>query len=377
MTSSPRRRNWLTRVGLILLLALIVRLIFVYPQFSGDVKNHLVWGHSVLEEGPAGLFSRHFPGYNDANYPPLTIYLFGACVFSNIIVLGLFNILNQAVGAFPSMLVPLFQSFNMQAAFAKLPAIFADLGIGYLIYKISHRKFLAVLYLFNPAVIYISSVWGQIESLPVFFILLSLFLLPRRYYLSHLAFVLAILSKQTALWVAPVFLILWWKEKGSLKLIRGLLFQLAAFLLIYLPFTSPFNAVGSYLSTLSGSSDSVTDQAFNLWYFIYGWSRQSDLTLLLGLSVRTWSLILLSLAYLVICFRFIKKGNLKSAANYLFFLSLAAFFLQTRVHDRHLAPALPFLLLSTFPFLPKVGAYLLLSAYHMINLYLALRLPFI
>lgn len=375
MTSSGKKRSILSNVWLFLLAALILRLIFIYPQFSGDVKNHIVWGESLISAGPAGFFSRHFSGFNDANYPPIAILLFGLSSFLYQNILSVVSLLNQAVGFFPSFLVPLFETENMRAAFLKLPAVFADLGIGYLLHRRS--RLLSALYLFNPAVIYISAVWGQIESLPIFFLILSYYLLPRRYYLSHLAFTLAILSKQTALWVTPVFLIFWWKEGGASKMIKGLLLQITIFLLIYLPFVSPAGAVGSYLSTLAGSSDSITDQAFNLWYFFYGWERKSDSTLLFGISVRLWSLLFLVASYIYLTLRFFKKYRFQNAANYLFLLSLAAFFFQTRVHDRHLAPALPFLLLSTFPLIPKVGLYIFLSAFHMYNLYLALRLPFL
>lgn len=379
MTSSGKKKRIQTNLWILLFAALIVRLIFIYPQFSGDVKNHIVWGESLITSGPAGFFSRHFPGFNDANYPPITVALFGLSSFLYQTSLLLVSFLNRAIGFFPSVLVPLFETENMRAAFMKLPAIAADLGIGYLIYRLSHPRgvIFSVLYLFNPAVIYISAVWGQIESLPVFFLLLSYLLLPRRYYLSHLAFTLAILSKQTALWVTPVFLVLWWKEGGAGKMVKGFSLQLLAFLIIYLPFISPIGAIGSYLSTLSGSSDSITDQAFNLWYFIYGWEGKSDSTLLFGISVRLWSLVLLAASYFFLTLRFFKKYRIQNAANNLFLLSLAAFFFQTRVHDRHLAPALPFLLLSTFSLAPKVGFYFFLSAYHMYNLYLALRLPFL
>lgn len=375
------------KIIIVLVLALLLRLGFVYFQYSGDVRNHLVWGHSLLEQGSFGLFSRHFSGFNDANYPPVAIILFGASVLGNLLVIALFSYLNQLVGFFPSLLVPLSQSENMQAAFLKLPAIFADLGIGYLIYQIlkkrkqSHAFAWSSLYLFNPAVIYISSIWGQIESIPVLFLLLSLYFLygkkSRNFYFSNVSFTLAILTKQTALWLTPIFLILWWKEGGVRKLTSGLLTQLVFFVLVYLPFALPTDSFQFYLSTLGGSSNSITDQAFNLWYFIFGWATLPDNLPLLGFTVRIWSLFLVGLAYLYFNLSFIKNYRLEKAANYLFLLSFFAFFLQTRVHDRHLAPVLPFLLVSTFPYRLKLPLYLALSVFHMINLYLALRLPFI
>lgn len=375
MTSSKKKALVGPKIIFLLFAALSIRLFLFYWQYSGDVKNHLVWADSLLKLGPFGLFDRHFTGFNDVNYPPITLLLFSLSRFIYQNLLSLFTTLNHSVPLFPSLLVPFFASFNMQVAFLKLPAIFADLGIGYLLYR--RHRWLSILYLFNPAVIYISTVWGQVESLPIFFLLLSLFFLPKKYYLSHLAFLLALLSKQTALWVLPVYLILWWKQGNARKLFIGFLLQLAVFIVIYLPFTLPRDAVTLYLGSLSGSSNYVSDQALNLWYFVYGWARQSDSIPLFGLPVRLWSLLFLSPCFAYLLIRFFKKFRLQDAGNYLFFLSLVAFFFQTRVHDRHFAPVLPFLLISSYQNKFKIPLYLFLSAYHLFNLYLALRLPFI
>ena len=361
----------------LLLAALLVRLSLVYFQYSGDVKNHLIWGHSFLESGPFGFYGRHFPGFNDANYPPLAIYLFGFAVFINLVVLALFSYLNTLIAIFPSFLVPLFSSENMQAAFLKLPAILADIGIGYLIYKLTKKKLFACLYLFNPAVIYVSAVWGQIESLPIFFLVLSLYLVKKNYLASHAAFILAVLSKQTALWLLPVFLIIWAKQGNFKTLLRGLILEAVIFFLLYLPFALPPAAIASYLTTLSGSSTLVSDQAGNLWHWLFAGARVEDSLPFLGLTVRLWSLVFLTLSFLLICIRLWRNYSIKLATDSLFWFSLAAFFLQTRVHDRHLAPALPFLLLTSYSPKPKLFFYVALSVYHMINLYLSLGLPFL
>lgn len=366
-------------------IALLLRLALSYFQYSGDVKNHLAWGQSALSAGTAGLYSRHFAGFNDANYPPVTIYFFTATRFSYQLVNGLIHWQNFHAKFLPSFLVPLFETENMQAAFMKLPAILADLGIGLLIYLIfeKQKKFslwLSGLYLFNPATIYVSAVWGQIESLPIFFLLLSYFCLWKKknyYFVSHLAFCAAVLTKQTALWVLPVYLILWLKEAKVQKLIAGLLLQLAVFFVLYLPFLPPFSALSSYFATLSGSSTLVGDQAMNLWFFIFAGRRVEDSLTLFGLSIRLWSLILLALSVIFVSISLWKKFTVEKAANGLLWLSLLAFFFQTRVHERHLAPALVFLLISDYRGRNKILFYFLLSAYYMYNLYQSLRLPFI
>ena len=371
----------LASIKYLLLLAFFVRLFFIYFQYSGDVGNHLVWGRGALE-GTLGFYNKSFSGFNQPNYPPLTILLFSFSAWLYQLFQNLILFINQAVPLFPSKIVPLMETLNMQAAFLKLPAILADLGIGWVIYKLAPVKktgtklLLSSLYLFNPAIIYISTIWGQIESIPVFFILLSLYLIKRNYLYSHVFFTLAILSKQTALWILPVFLVLWLKNKPLKVFFKGILLQVIVFILLYLPFTlsltEPFKL---YLETLSGSSALVSDAAWNIWYFIYP-PQTLDSTLLLGLSIRLWSILLILSSVVFIVFNLLKKKI--SLYPSLFWLSMVAFFLQTRVHERHLFPALVFLLLINF----KNKNYLYLSftgltLYHMFNLYQSLALPFI
>lgn len=361
----------------LIFLAIAVRLFFIFFQYSGDVKNHLVWADSVIKQGSFGLYQRHFPGFNDVNYPSLTISLFTLSRFAYNTAHSFILWQNFNFKLLPSISVRFIESENTAAGFMKLPAILADLGVGYLIFKLTKKKFFAFLYLFNPAVIYVSSVWGQIESIPIFFLLLSFYLLPKRDYFSHIAFVLAVLSKQTALWVLPVYLVIWAKHRGVKELLRGLTLQGIVFVLAYFPFTLSLDPFFLYLATLSGSSTLVSDQAMNLWHFVFQGARLADSIKLLGISVRIWSLGLLALSYLYICVRLWRRFSMGLAANSLFFLSLAAFFLQTRVHERHLAPALPFLLLTTFKPKTKLTLYAFLSAYHLFNLYTGLRLPFL
>src|SRR5580698_2945149 len=68
----------------------------------------------------------------------------------------------------------------------KLPAILADLGVGALVYAIV-RRFAgtgyalgaAALYLLNPATIYISALWGQVDSITGGLALLAIYALLR------------------------------------------------------------------------------------------------------------------------------------------------------------------------------------------------------
>jgi dolichyl-phosphate-mannose-protein mannosyltransferase len=370
----------LASIKYLLLFAFLLRIFLVYFQYSGDVGNHLAWGRGVLE-GTFGFFDRTFPGFNGPNYPPLTIIFFGLSAWLYEITNQFVIYINQAVKIFPSNLVHLMETLNMQSSFLKLPAILADLGVGWLIYKLtpskkkSHKLLASSLYLLNPAVIYISTVWGQIESIPIFFVLLSIYFAKKKYYLSHISFVLAILSKQTALWLLPVFFVLWFKKQSPKVFLKGILLQVVIFILLYFPFShSLFEPFSLYLKTLAGSSNLVSDAAWNIWHFIYP-AGTLDSALILGISIRLWSIFLISISTVFIVLSFLK--NKITLYQSLFWLSMVAFFMQTRVHERHLFPALVFLLLIFKPSVSKVAGFLSLTLFHLFNLYWSLGLPFI
>ena len=379
---SKSKKFWL-----LLFSAFLIRILLAYFQYSGDVRNHIAWADSFLSQ-IAGFYGRPVPGFTHPNYPPLTIYFFSISRVLYFWFAQASTFLNNAIGLFPSNLIFLLPTLDMQAAFMKIPAIFADLGIGVLIYKIlSKRKnsrplLYATLFLFNPAVIYISTVWGQVESLPIFFILLSIYLADsdtdKSYYLSHLSYLFAALSKQTALWLLPALMIYWFKHSDLKALLKGLLLQLTAFLLLYLPFTGfSLQSIPLYLTTLKGSSDLISDAAWNVWHFIYGGKRISDSAFLLGLSVRLWSILILSAVYFKVLLSYLSNKK-QTIFSVLLILSLSAFFFQTRVHERHLFPALIFILLVSFSKKSlQLVIYLLISVFHLYNLYWTLRLPFI
>lgn len=377
------------KLWLLLLLGILLRFFLSYFQYSGDVNNHLAWANSFLSL-PQGFFSRHIQGINDPNYPPLAIYFFAASRLLYLWGLGLSNTLNATFSLFPSMLYPLLLHQNTQIAFMKLFPVLADVGSAYLIFHLTsnrHRLLLSCLYLFNPATIYLSSVWGQLESLPIFFMLLSLYLYkklqpPQNLYLSQLSFLLAALSKQTALWLLPIFLLYWIKSSKPIALLTSALLCVAVFILSYLPFLDgesnlflqPFTL---YLSTLSGSTGLANDQVWNLWNLVFMGRPTPDSVMLYLFSVRTISLILVFGSLLLILYPML-KNKISDRGLYfsLFLLSLVMFFFQTRVHEKHLAPALAFLFLlpySKFIMILIFG----LSLFFYFNLQFSLRLPFI
>jgi hypothetical protein len=142
------------------LLAFLVR-ILIAPHFGFviDLNFFRTWARELHEVGPHRFYSTD----HLADYPPGYLY-----------VLWLIG----SISAAPGYLL------------LKLPSILADLGLawiagtfaerlapGPLKERMPVRAVVAAVVLFNPAVVALSAGWGQVDSVPVFFVLASLLLL--------------------------------------------------------------------------------------------------------------------------------------------------------------------------------------------------------
>ena len=168
---------------ILILVSLALRIWMSVQIYSGDLNNHIGWAESILKEGSRGAYSREYVGIMPPTYPPLALYGFITSSWMHSLVEKTIWSLNLNVPAFPSSLVWLFEDQDVLPSFYKVIAIFGDLGLGVLVYKFAREAFklsnkisllAAGAFLFNPAIWYLSSLWGQIESFTLFFFILSL-----------------------------------------------------------------------------------------------------------------------------------------------------------------------------------------------------------
>jgi len=177
--------------------------------FENDVNLFQWWGQMAFEHGLGQVYSGEVISFID--YPPGYLY-----------VLYVLGALASRFGWNRLDTVFNFVTF--------IPAMLADLGIGYIIYRvIAYGRLTRVkgakksndlpigvtikalvfsaLWILNPAIILISAVWGQVESVFVVFLLLSLLLLrEKKLIASYILFGLAILIKAQSLFLGPVYL---------------------------------------------------------------------------------------------------------------------------------------------------------------------------
>jgi hypothetical protein len=167
-------------------------LIAPHAGFYIDLNYFQTWAKQLHEVGP----HRFYDAAGFVDYPPGYLY-----------VLWLLG----SISAAPSYLL------------LKLPAIVGDLGLAWvagtfavrlapasLRQRMPIRALVAAAVLFNPAVIALSAVWGQVDSVPVFFVLSSLLLLftgarsLRRELAAFLLFGIAFSMKPQTCLVIPV-----------------------------------------------------------------------------------------------------------------------------------------------------------------------------
>jgi hypothetical protein len=170
---------------------LVLRLLLApLPGFPTDTGFFKFWAQQIASNGPEDFYA---PGeFHD--YPPGYMW-----------VLWLFGDIDETVGF----------SQGQWEYLLKVPPILADLASAYLLYLFLRGRTVAppigaaALYLVFPPTLLIGAVWGQVDSILAFFVLLTIYLLDRdRPVAASVAFTVGFLVKPQAIAALP-FLIFW------------------------------------------------------------------------------------------------------------------------------------------------------------------------
>lgn len=311
--------------------AFLLRLWLGYTAqgFQSDMNTFISWGERVKTLGPGGFYEE---GYF-ADYPPGYLY-----------VLWLLSALKDAFG--------LVHGSGGENLLFKLPAIVSDLVLGGLIFSTARRKLgggialgLALLFLFNPAVLINSSVWGQADAFFMIFLLLSIRgAADKRLIHASLWFALAVLVKPQAFIFTPVLLLAFWHQRAWKQLAWGA----ACGLGLLLALASPFfwgngglaGMVNLYKATLSSYPYSTVN-AFNLFALTDPMWSPLDSTWL-GISYRIWGMIAILFA-VATAGHYSFHGDRKNAGKAYFIgmlLIVIVFVLGSKMHERYMFPAL-------------------------------------
>jgi Gpi18-like mannosyltransferase len=296
---------------LILFFALFLRILLsLFGTLHLDQGTFIAWSNNLVTGG----FKNFYNGWSDY-LPGYLYFLWG---------LGKVN----AIGTIPDVML------------YKLPAIFADIATGFLIFKILKKSkgekwglIGAAIFLFNPAVIGNSALWGQVDSLTCLTSILSIYLLPISIFWSAISLSVGTLIKPQTAFIFPVIIFLFIKNKKKISdFLLYCFIGLTVFTLGFVPFWNHGNLISFIYERLGVSASQypyTSINAFNFWG-VFGFWKPDNIYFQIG----GYALVLIAAIFLSI-----KLSKNKNAAYFLMsFIFAASFVFFTRMHERHLLP---------------------------------------
>ncbi|ODA39486.1 glycosyltransferase family 39 protein, partial [Desulfosporosinus sp. BG] len=327
-------------VGLLLRISLAT-LMTGHPFDLNTFKN---WATTA-----ANNFSQFYQGRNASDYPPLYIYV--------LFLIG-------KIGSI-SALSPYF------TLLLKLPSIVADIATSFLIYKLAKKYLaleisilLAAFYIFDPAVLINSTIWGQVDSFFTLIIVAAVVLLSeKKIALASVLFTAAVLMKPQGIIFLPVLFFELIRRKNLTSWLKVFISALVTTLVVVLPFSLNMNGLWIFklfASTLA-EYPYASVNAFN-FFSLLGANFAKDAGTLFVLSYHNWGLIAIVMITAFSWFVFIKGKSRINASAVALLLIDGVFTFSTRMHERYLFPAVALSIL-TFIYLRDKRLILLAAGY--------------
>jgi len=389
------------QLGLLLLAGFLVRELFavVLMPDSGYVSDMVLfadWANRLAASGPGTFYQAGANYFTD--YPP--VYPF---------VLWILALVGRVFG------------FADAASLLKVPLILADVATAAAIYGVGrqlrgHRAGLvaAAVFLFNPAVIFDSTIWGQNDAVGTLFVVLSLYMLlrGRTEWSSALAVVAALVKFQFA-FIIPIIAVVAIRRHAFGRSSDPALEPRRDLLRVEMCLVAGFGTLAALCWPFGLAIYSATDKAHSLWARFLGASEafpgttQNAFNIWMnpfadnvhtgglgpteghvindtiaiftvgGIGV-TWQLVgnVLFLAVVALALAMVARRDDGPTVLLTALLVAVAFYaLPTRVHERYLYPALavgaPLVVLGT----SHRRTYLALSAVLFLDLYWVYTLP--
>ncbi|MFZ0546300.1 MAG: hypothetical protein WAM60_12725 [Candidatus Promineifilaceae bacterium] len=340
-------------------LGLLIRLPWLGSDFTvtADLPILREWSASLQQEGLVAFYGKT----GVRAYPPVSTYLFAGAGWLSA------KLSNSAV-----------PNESLLNALIKLPAILADLATAALLVRQAAKQtavwriLAATLYLFNPAVWYVSVYWGQTDAIYVFSLIAALMLLAHGVVMP--AWVYYCLSLGVKLQGLPLlFLFFVWTVvyNGRRALVKGLAAAGVTALVLISPWLLNGRLIELARATISRSSR-VVQSAYNGWYFILGeragMAGASQAPGFPPISYQIISLFLFLMVVLFVTILTIRRREQLSLPVTAVVLTLAAFLFLTDIHERYLFPVLPLLLWAASQRRRLLWLYLILTVTWFFNL---------
>lgn len=292
---------------------------------------------------------------SSVDYPPLYIYvLYIIGKLSKVSILG-----------------------NYYVLLLKMPSIITDILSGYLIYKISKTRvskeigiILAAAYIFNPAVIINSTIWGQVDSFFTLIIMLALFFLSEdKIIFSTIFFILAVLMKPQGMIFLPILLFAYIKGRDIKIILKSVITGIITGLIVIIPFSMSQGIMWIFKLYISEASEYqyASDNAFN-FYSLIGANHTNYFSTLFIFDYHTWGMIAIVLVTILSGYIYI-KGEGKSAIFLATLVEVVGVFnFSVGMHERYMFTAVAISILAYMYF--KDRRLLILSAVFTLTIYI-------
>lgn len=309
------------------------------PDTMGDLLGYRVWARTLAREGLAGAYwpmpsaDRNGGMAIAVDYPPVFPYL--------LLLIG-----RSCAGCSDAVVESLI----------RVPLVLANLALGLLIFADARRwdagqaGLSAMLYVFNPAVLFDTCYWGQADSLCALFLAASVVTLTRKPEWAWGLLALAALTKPLAYPFIPLALLVTIRRFGWRRSLSAVgAFALCASLAL-LPFWG-IGRLGALLRALLLQLDAMpymSVNAHNLWWLLQGGTPWIDARAkAIGpLSSEQLGIALFAVFYAVTLLRAWRSADERATRLAFASVALGFFMLSTHMHENHAFDVLPLLLLA-------------------------------
>jgi Gpi18-like mannosyltransferase len=368
----------------VLIGGLIARVALVLTDRLGhlpDTNLFLSWARDL---GALGL-ARFYQERSFCDYPPV------------------FVIVMWCIGKSAVLAESVFGSEVVLRALLKAPACLADVVIALTLLREGRRLIgpraalaAAALYFLNPAVIYNSAYWGQVDAIHTAFLMLGFAAVGRQHFATTGLFAaLAMLTKFQSIALLPLLIFDTWVQRRFRGLALFLCGGVAAASVILLPFALTGTAddvlARAYVHVV-GQYHELSKNAMNLWQlfgiaeladtspprFIAAAAAQGapsialDASPLMWLTYRHISLVLYAWVVAAILSLYARRWGSIARYGAAGALALAFFFIPTEMHERYAHPALAFLAVWAVTAAWRERTFWMLSILLLLNLTLVL-----
>jgi Gpi18-like mannosyltransferase len=321
-------------IGLAIALALHILLIILPIAFWLDINLFKFWAVNLVQQGLADFYS-----FSNSDYPPAYLYVLW-------IVGKVYQLFDPAFSHTDGVLL---------MALVKLPVVLADIGSAFLVAQIlkphttTHNAYkIALIYAFNPLMLFVSAVWGQVDGVIVFLMLSAVYLLQQNYAIAAGILITAmVIVKPQGLFLAPFLLLSQWFRQPWWKWIAIAAGSLALIWLIAVPFfgidtgiTKPFLSLYYRLQSTANLYSFGSVNAFNVWIWV-NW--QPDSTTFLGITYKVIGLVSLGILMVWLGVFLYLQRSFATNSLAIAIMLVGCFMLPTRMHERYMLYSLAFM----------------------------------